>query len=151
MLFSIALAEANKLHSQETKDFWREARTKISRFSNLLISALDDVMEEDDAPEDGLVRMSGDTKARCCARISEQIEVDMFEVRENNRGGSTVPKSWLVSVADAIGVDVEGASKQETVRCILRENGMPIYEDEYFSTGSSVQLAALQAIEEVIS
>ena len=36
-------------------------------------------MEEDDAPEDGLVRMSGDTKARCCARISEQIEVDMFE------------------------------------------------------------------------
>ena len=151
MLFSIALAEANILHSAETRDFWKGARTKISKFSNLLISALDDVFEEEDAPEDSLVRMAGDTKARCCTRISNALDIEMFYVRDNNRGGSTVPKTWLSEVANAINVSIEGAAKQEIVRCILRSFDRPVFDDEYFSTGSSVQLAALQIIEDVVS
>jgi len=151
ILFSIALSEANLLHSSETREFWKGARTKISRFSNLLISALDEVFEEEEKPEDGLVRMAGDTKARCSMRISKYIDVEMYELRDNNRGGSTVPKTWLVEVATKLGVETDGAQKQELVRRILRQYERSIDEKEYFATGSTVQLSALQVIEDIIT
>jgi len=150
MLFSIAISEANKLHSNETKEFWKESRSRISRFSNLLLGALDEVFNEEEDSDDGLVRMAGDTKARCSQRLSEALGVEMYEIRDNNRGGSTVPKTWLVEVATKLRIDIDGAQKQEVVRRILRQYNRPIDEKDYFSSGSSVQLSALQVMEDCI-
>lgn len=77
------------------------------------------------------------------------VGVDAPESRGSNRDGGTITKDWLVSVANYLKVDVDGASKQDVVRRILAEFSRPVLEEAYFSTGSTVTLPALHVIEDI--
>ena len=54
-----------------------------------------------------------------------------------------------MSCACALDVDTTGVKKQEVVRIILRAYDKSVDEEAYFSTGATVTLHALHAIEEI--
>ncbi|MAT82644.1 MAG: hypothetical protein CMJ29_13495 [Phycisphaerae bacterium] len=152
MLFSIAFAEKNdyEYHSEEYREFWTRARRDISRIANILVGKIGEEFGDDGPdPNEGNQRPHGDTITRALARVSVSAKVDPPESRGSRRDGGTITKDWLVSVANFLEVDVDGARKQDVVRRILAKYSMPVLEDVYFSTGSTVTLPALHVIEDI--